>query len=62
MSDSATRRELEQRVREVVPANPLSLRGDDPADTAIAGVGGLLIGYVWGFWRGRRSRPKQGRH
>jgi len=53
---------LEHRVREFVPANPLSLHTDDPADTAIAGVGGLLLGYVWGFWRGRRSRPKRGRH
>ncbi len=62
MSDSATRRDLERSLREIVPANPLTIRTDDPADTAIAGVGGLLLGYVWGFWRGRRSRPKRGRH
>lgn len=62
MSDSATRRDLERTLREVVPANPLTIRSDDPADAAIAGVGGLLLGYVWGFWRGRRTRPKRGRH
>ncbi len=61
MSDSTTRRDLERTLREVVPAHPLAIRTDDPADAAIAGVGGLLVGYVWGFWRGRRTRPKKGR-
>ena len=61
MSESATRRELERTLREVVPTKPLAIRTDDPADAAIAGVGGLLVGYVWGFRRGRRSRPKRGR-
>jgi len=61
VTDSATRRDLERSLREVVPSSPLTIRSDDPADAAIAGVGGLLIGYIWGFWRGRRTRAKQGR-
>ncbi|HET8990389.1 MAG TPA: hypothetical protein VFN59_04745 [Acidimicrobiales bacterium] len=57
MSASATRAELEAKMRAILPARSPG-RGstaDPRADTATAGVGGLLVGYVWGWWRGRRG-------
>ena len=60
VSDTATRRELERCVRKVVPVTPL-IDVDDPADAALTGVGGLLVGYVWGFVRGRRTRKRSRR-
>ena len=58
---SATRRQLEASIRALLP-DDLSLSHRDrnqPSDVAAAGVGGLLTGYLWGRWRGRRVRSKK---
>ncbi|MHB1087957.1 MAG: hypothetical protein ACYC19_04235 [Acidimicrobiales bacterium] len=60
---SATRRELEQSIRELIPT---SLPGQgtlssQKSTTAAAGVGGLFTGYIWGWIRGRRARKKKHR-
>lgn len=60
---SATRRELEQSIRDLLPQEfPTT---DDLASkkstTATVGLGGLFTGYVWGWVRGRRSRARKHR-
>ena len=57
---STTRRELEARIRSLVPDQLQvgdSLTSSKPAIAAL-GVGGVMTGYVWGWIRGRRSRKK----
>jgi hypothetical protein len=57
---SSTRRELEARVRSLVPDRLQigdSITSSKPAAAAL-GVGGVMTGYVWGWVRGRRSRKK----
>ena len=63
MTGSATRAELERKMRSILPARtPGSGAAADPqADVAAAGVGGLLVGYVWGWWRGRRGAKARAR-
>jgi hypothetical protein len=61
---SATRKELEQSIRALLPKELLTMRDVNPsqsASTAAAGVGGLFAGYVWGWVRGRRRRSKRTR-
>jgi len=54
---SATRKEIEQRLRDYVPTSLPSLdKADSPAALATAGAGGALLGFLWGFRRGRRKR------
>ena len=60
MNDRATvtRQQLEDSVRALLPRTgdiSQRLRHAKSAGPAI-GVGGLVTGYVWGRWRGRRSR------
>jgi hypothetical protein len=56
---SSTRKELESRLREYVPSTMPSLdRADAPANLAAAGAGGALLGFVWGFLKGRRRRRR----
>jgi hypothetical protein len=57
MAPSATRDELERKMRSLLPARGAGegTAPDPQADAAAAGVGGLLVGYVWGWWRGRRG-------
>jgi hypothetical protein len=58
---SATRQQLEDSVRALLPrtdAIPERIRAAK-ASTAGAGVGGLVTGYVWGWLRGRRSRQRR---
>lgn len=60
---SPARGELEASIRALVPS-PDEIKGMTATqlpNTAIAGVGGLLTGYVWGWLRGRRSRKKRAR-
>ncbi len=58
--DSPTRRELEARLREVVPVfDPLQHVNEGPASLASAGGGGLLTGYLWGRLRGRRLAKRR---
>jgi hypothetical protein len=55
---SATRRELEASIRSLLP-DELSLGSaakSQPPTVAAVGLGGLMTGYVWGWFRGRRSR------
>ncbi len=60
---SATRRELESSLRSLLPSQA-DLQGltikQKPA-TAIAGIGGLLTGYAWGWIRGHRARTRRSR-
>jgi hypothetical protein len=53
VSSSSSRDELEKLVRSYLPRR----RSGDPATTAQRaglGLGGLLTGFTWGYWRGRR--------
>jgi hypothetical protein len=57
---SATRQELEARLRSLLPDQLQigeSIGSSKPAVAAL-GVGGVMTGYVWGWFRGRRSRKK----
>jgi membrane associated rhomboid family serine protease len=57
---SPARAELESRLRDLVPTSPLTLDGADPKSAAAAaGAGGLVVGFLWGYLRGRRSRKKR---
>ena len=61
---SATRGELERKIRSILPARIPgggATTADPQADAAAAGVGGLLVGYVWGWWRGRRGARARAR-
>ncbi|MBU6495808.1 MAG: hypothetical protein KGR42_05260 [Acidobacteria bacterium] len=52
MNSSSSRDELEKLVRSYLPR-----RSSEPATTAQRaglGLGGLLTGFTWGYWRGRR--------
>jgi hypothetical protein len=59
---SATRQQLERSIRSMLPDRlTLGRKGENELPTAAAaGVGGLFTGYVWGWIRGRRSRPRRG--
>jgi fructose-specific phosphotransferase system IIC component len=52
---SATRRELESKIRALLPLRVGGTKASNPV-VASAGVGGLLSGFVWGWLRGRRKR------
>jgi len=57
---SEARIDLERRMREMIPSGSLSLDQKDPrATAAAAGVGGVIVGYLLGFVRGRRSRTSK---
>ncbi len=53
---SPTRRELEAKIRALLPAGLGG--GAKPSNPVVAGagLGGLLSGFVWGWLRGRRGR------
>jgi hypothetical protein len=57
---SATRRELEEKIRALLPPG---LGGAKPSSPVVAGagVGGLLSGFVWGWLKGRRGRARRPR-
>jgi len=60
---SPARRELEESLRALLPS-PSEIKGLTARQTptaAIAGVGGLLTGYAWGWLRGHRSRKRRSR-
>ena len=57
---SATRRELEEKLRALVPAHLGEAATSNPV-VAGAGLGGLLSGFVWGWFRGRRRRRESSR-
>jgi hypothetical protein len=53
---SETRQELEKALRRLVPSRPGSAGEETTGLTALAGVGGLASGFLWGWVRGRRGR------
>jgi hypothetical protein len=57
---SATRRELEERLRALLPTRLGGAATSNPV-VAGAGLGGLLSGFVWGWLRGRRRRRESPR-
>ncbi len=59
MSDSATRRELERSLRALLPETT-DVDLPEP-NVATAGVSGFAVGYLWGWWRGRRARRARSR-
>ncbi len=61
MTTSTTRHDLERAVRELVPSTQIRAWRDDPATTALAGAGGLVTGFLWGFWRARRRARAKAR-
>ena len=55
---SATRRELELKIRRLLPRRDADAEDKSPV-AAGAGVGGLLVGFAWGWVRGwRRARRR----
>jgi len=54
---SETRKELEQSVRSLLPEDvSLGEKADEETpNIAVIGLGGLFTGYLWGFFRGRKS-------
>lgn len=54
---SATRRELEEKMRALIPSRLADAASSNPA-VAGAGFTGLVSGFFWGWLRGRRKRPK----
>jgi len=57
---SPARDELEKRLRELVPNSPLHFDAENQkAAVAAAGAGGVALGFVWGWFRGRRSRRRK---
>ena len=58
---SATRQQLEDSVRALLPKSsdiPERIR-TAKSSTASVGLGGLVTGYAWGWLRGRRSRRRK---
>jgi len=57
---SATRRELESRLRAILPEPPEIGRSFTSSKPTVATVGffGVVTGYVWGWIRGRRSKKR----
>lgn len=56
----ATRQQLEDSVRALMPRSsdvPARIR-NATSSTAGVGLGGLVTGYAWGWLRGRRSRRR----
>ncbi|MFI5035275.1 MAG: hypothetical protein ACHQFZ_03615 [Acidimicrobiales bacterium] len=58
---SATRRELEEKIRALIPVRLGGAAKPTNPVVAGAGVGGLLSGFVWGWLRGRRGRAERSR-
>ena len=61
MTTSTTRHDLERAVRDLVPSTQIRAWRDAPATTALAGAGGLVTGFVWGYWRARRRARARAR-
>jgi hypothetical protein len=53
---SATRRELEEKIRALLPTRLGGAVKQTSPVVASAGLGGLLSGFVWGWLKGRRGR------
>ncbi|NNN02982.1 MAG: hypothetical protein HKL87_03180 [Acidimicrobiaceae bacterium] len=53
MSEKSTRDQLEGLVRSYVPRRSAHSTASTPQRAGF-GLGGLLAGFTWGYWRGRR--------
>ncbi len=58
---SATRRQLEASIRALLPSQEdlEELTPSKNSAASIAGVGGVMTGYVWGRYRGRQVRKRR---
>jgi len=58
---SATRQELETSIRALLPSKQEidELTPSKNSTASIAGVGGIMTGYVWGRYRGRQVRKRR---
>ncbi len=55
---SQTRQDLEAALRRLLPTKGASDSSDRSAITALAGVGGVVSGFLWGWMRSRRRRAR----
>ena len=58
---SATRQELEASIRALLPSKAEidDLTPSKNSTASVAGVGGIMTGYVWGRYRGRQVRKRR---
>jgi hypothetical protein len=58
---SATRQELEASIRALLPSKEEidDLTPSKNSAASIAGVGGVMTGYVWGRYRGHQVRKRR---
>ncbi len=58
---SATRRQLEASIRALLPSKEEldELTPSKNSAASIAGVGGIMTGYVWGRFRGHQVRKRR---
>lgn len=58
---SATRRQLELSIRALLPSKEEieELTPSTNTTASMAGVGGIMTGYVWGRYRGRQVRKRR---
>ena len=58
---SATRQQLEASIRALLPSQEEldELTPSKNSAASIAGVGGIMTGYVWGRYRGRQVRKRR---
>ena len=58
---SATRQQLEASIRALLPSKEEieEMTPSQNSTASIAGVGGIMTGYVWGRYRGRQVRKRR---
>lgn len=58
---SATRQQLEASIRALLPSKEEldEMAPSQNSAASIAGVGGIMTGYVWGRYRGRQIRKRR---
>jgi hypothetical protein len=58
---SATRQQLEASIRALLPSKEEidEITPSTNTTASIAGVGGIMTGYVWGRYRGRQVRKRK---
>ena len=58
---SATRQQLEASIRALLPSKAEidDLTPSKNSTASVAGVGGIMTGYVWGRYRGRQVRKRR---
>jgi hypothetical protein len=58
---SATRQQLEASIRALLPSKEEidEMAPSKNSAASMAGVGGIMTGYVWGRYRGRQVRKKK---